>query len=346
MNRLAWTKHLWRSGLMVCLCLLPGNCGVEVGNPADETPTGTGTGKNVLSIEIADAPVDDAAHLYLNIEGIYLVVESGRLYPLDLAVREPVDVLSLQDGLTEVLVREQSVPAGDYRGFLILLNQKRPARVVLKEGGWRPVFLPGEKHKYVRVPSAFTLGEGQEGIILHLDLRRSLLEVNGRYVLDPMINPLRRRNAAVLVGNAGSGVRGLVCAFLEDTPASEGDARPGMDDLSLIAGGRTVTSGRERAPQPPAGGFDPPPPDSDRHDSRGPGRKPRPPAGQGGEVCGNAFAGVPVRQDGSFSLHFLEEGTWSLRLLTSDGEVLDSVETWALGPGEKVDAGAVRFTAR
>ena len=115
--------------------------------------------------------------------------------------------------------------------------------------------------------------------------------MNGEVILDPMILPIDREDAATLAGSSTSLQSGHICAYQSNS------------DTTLLS---------------PNFPRLPPPEDQDRQTARKPGSDGRPPLDPERSPCESSFAGSFIN-DGVFAIHFLEAGTYSLRVFQKDG---------------------------
>lgn len=310
---------------LLCFLSFLMNCGVEVGNPHDDEE---GEPVASFSVEIADAPIDDLKNIYLNIDAIGLITQAQTLYYLDTGenLGDSIDVLSLQDGITKVLAPAQSIPIGEYSGYLLQLNSEI-GFVVNNDGEELDLRIQGNSGKHIIVPGNISVNEAQT-VILHLDLRQSIRRAqDGSYILKPVIQAIRRDRATVLTGEISNIDRGLICAYLNEEEET--------DELSL----NTVT--RRRPPK------DPTPPGTDM------GRLPehitatKPNAGKRPNlpnklinICADAFTGIRLR-GGKFRFHYLIPGTYNLRVFIDKDTYYDIDSTYTLKAGERVNIGAI-----
>lgn len=159
---------------------------------------GTGT----LSLGLTDAPVDDVAGLHLYIEGA--TVKRGGADPEALPISladclampgenpdcNPIDLLTLQDGLILSLLDDHEMPVGEYQWIRLEIDSSR-SYVVENSGGIN-------EDIEVRVPSArglqlsggFTiLADQSTDLVMDWDARQGLAHSVGTdsYVVKPSI---------------------------------------------------------------------------------------------------------------------------------------------------------------
>lgn len=340
-------------------------CGIEVGNPhSDEDDIE----ESRITIEITDAPVDDVSHVYLNIEKLYLVNNDGDLVELALDISGPIDILSLQDGTTSVLVQNQSVTLEAIKGYFIALNEDEPGYVITGSDETKSLYLPEQRnHIFIEESSALT---DLKSVVLHFDLRHSLnLDESGNYYIDPVIYSVKRSESALITGRFLDLNRGFVCLYKESElglaemakeplalerpgPLSRNESVAMTDDPKRMLSGNEDAGALPPPPRiPPDGRLPPPPsigddrfvPKGDRpphHASIAPpdgGRPPKPE--DSNRICGDAYVGVPLKLDGSFAFHFLKSGRYSIRVFEGPLTYHDMDGTISLEPGSSKELG-------
>lgn len=341
-------------------------CGIEVGNPHSEDDD---IEESRITIEITDAPVDDVNHVYLNIEKIYLVNPEGGLVELPMDISGPLDILSLQDGTTSVLVQDQSVSLSSIQGYFIALSEDEPGYVVTNTGASKSLYLPDERH-HIFIEESSNLNDSNS-VVLHFDLRHSLnLDDNGNYYIDPVIYSVKRSESSLISGQLTDLSRGFVCLYREDdlnlTPATadqftltkprndiSSESEKAKNERLVRLSGNEDAGRRPPPPGPgPTDGQKPPPslgddrfiPKGDRPPHRSSGLPPdggRPPRPEdSSRICGDAYVGVPLKSDGRFSFHFLKSGQYSIRVFEGPGTYYDLKDTIRLDPGSSKDLGA------
>ena len=104
----------------------------------------SGSDQGSLSVSLTDAPVDDAANVFVTIRGISLNLEEVGWVDYDIeGVLEPTDLLALQAGNTINLFDSDSVEAGTYEVRLNLTSDSMDHYIIIEEGGAQhELFIP------------------------------------------------------------------------------------------------------------------------------------------------------------------------------------------------------------
>ena len=299
-------------------------CAIEVGNPNEDDED---VAKSEITVSIADAPVDDAKHIYLNITGISLIVDDNHLLPLNFEGPKELDILSFQDGASAALGNMQSVPAATYQGFLIHLSDD-VGYLVGQDDKRSPIRLPENSPSLIAVKEPFTLeAAGSEDVVLHIDLRQSLSgDANSGYTLDPVVTPIARKKAGHLYGYIPEIGKGVACAYFLEGPTGlslVGSNEPSSKPISRDGKRRLM----DRVQKGPKGEY---------RKAKRPGRggKPRKPK-DASFICPDAYGSSFIKADGLFVLPFIEPGTYELRVFTKDKGVFDVRDSIVVTSGIK-----------
>jgi hypothetical protein len=338
------------------LCFLT-NCGVEVGNPHPKPGTGS-TG--ALTLALADAPVDDAQHVYFNLIGMRVVPQSdgggyGQPIAVPLAATGKIDALALSGGKSLELSTAQAIAPGSYSGVILDLDQSTPGTIVAADGSESPLDI-ADLSRGIFVSQSFDAVAGEElKLTLHVDLRRSIKALTDdggrrRFAFGPVAHMLRQGDEAQLSGTGLPAEIATACAYLRRSrdfndgqfgPIGHGGRAPGPDGPGGPEGPGTEGPLHEHhdglPPPPPPPGFDGGRPHLDARlpPSVGPDADVSPDADAG---CDNAFATASVT-DGSYLLAHLWPGEYHLAFYRADGTRFEAPPlVVGVHPGEKLDA--------
>ncbi len=163
---------------------------------------GSGDGTGTLTLGLTDAPVDNVAQLRLYIEGATVKRPGGppETYPIDLTDCagmpgetgdcNPVDLLSLQDGLILTVLADQPMLAGEYNWLRLDIDDAR-SYVVEDDGGVNEeitVRVPSERG--LQLSGGFTiLADRTTNLVMDWDARQGLAHAVGTdtYIVKPSI---------------------------------------------------------------------------------------------------------------------------------------------------------------
>ena len=356
-------KHFLQSAsaAVIGVASIIGGCGIEVGNPhGGKTGTGTATA-GAFSLSLADAPIDDVKHVFLNIVSFGVVNAKGSLVGVLLAHSGKIDALELQNGKSLSLADGQSLEAGDYSAIVINLDKTNPILVVEADGTERSAAL-SDQSTAIYVEQAFTVTKAEAlDLTLHLDLRRSLQRIAGNahgFDFNPLASVLPRGSESSITGTFANPKATLVCAYLHHRddfipggplppPPPRQDGGPHLTESAAEATMQKAIGADAPGPHPDDAGQRAPNPSLNRQSDResgGPsvaiGGNNAPPPGaharrppsfaSGDEMkkdedsgCANAFAAAAV-DGGAYTLAHLWPGRYELRFFLNDGTYIDA----------------------
>jgi hypothetical protein len=160
-----------------------------------------------LVLAIADAPVDTATRVNVQIAEIELLSEDGDPESFTFSPPRDVDLLQFTGGRSSILLDAVRVPEGDYTGIRLTINSDETTAqsfVDLAIGGRQPLFLPSANESRLTIDESFTIERRKElDLTIHIDLRQSVLppEVDGEpFELKPVWRLIRTEDVATLSG--------------------------------------------------------------------------------------------------------------------------------------------------
>ena len=320
--------------LSIYLCLVFSiQCGIEVGNPhSDDSDE-----ENNLTVEITDAPVDEVDHVYLNIDSISLFDESKNLYSLAENMSASIDILSLQNGETNVLVADQALSQKSYKGFLITLDRSQPGYVVTRDGEIQTIYVGLDSNIHSIVVEDHIDLTNNTSVVLHLDLRHSLKQnSDGEYYLDPVISTIERTKAASITGGFAHLDAGFVCAYKE----TQDSVTSLQLESSETQRTKTFALVEDESPLGSDGQWS-----SSVHASQKPPQNSRSEVATEGQnfICEDALTGVPLKE-GLFGFYFLEPGSYSLRVFIDPETFYDVESIIHVDSGDKIDLGTITIS--
>jgi hypothetical protein len=140
-------------------------------------PTGT------LSLGITDSPVDQVSAVVVQFTGVELKPKGGPAFSRDFATPKSIELLSLQGVNREMLLENESVPAGEYEWLRLKVNvdpDVRDSYVTLADGDCE-MRIPSGNETGLKLIRGFTVGVGTvTDFTLDFDLRKSLIEPPGQ----------------------------------------------------------------------------------------------------------------------------------------------------------------------
>jgi hypothetical protein len=164
---------LRRSGALAAFGALAAACS---GGGSDGGGTGT------ISLAIMDAPVYDAAEVWVTFTGASLKPQgNGPAIDIDFTPPVKVDLLSLNADNAETLLDSHAVPAGQYNWLeLEVSNEPMASYAVLQSGGVEPVSIDVPSGR-LRLVSGLTITANQEtSFLIDWNLHKGLVDPVGQ----------------------------------------------------------------------------------------------------------------------------------------------------------------------
>ena len=161
-----------------------------------------------LTIQLSDAPVDEASHLYVSIAGISLNYNREGWFDYNLPEAQRVDMLTLQGGSTLTLLDKLPVLPGDYQVRLRLYDDGNPMTydnaIVMKDTGAEyELSLPEDAESGLTLETSMLVLHSTSPVYtIDFDLRRSIVhnEDDEQYDLIPSLTLIDNSRARSLAG--------------------------------------------------------------------------------------------------------------------------------------------------
>lgn len=171
--------------------------------------------QGTLSVDLTDAPVDDASVIQVQFDGIEILRGDGTTHNFDFPAAKQIDLLDLQNGDVTALLGDVDLNEGEYTGVRLKVSAPAvgdmPSFVTIVEGahvGTHRLVLPEANVSKLTVAGAFSVTAREKtSLTIDFDMRRSVLRLTDTaadYTLVPVLR---------LINNADSGeIAGTVAA--------------------------------------------------------------------------------------------------------------------------------------
>lgn len=169
--------------------------------------------KGTVSVDLTDAPVDEATLIQIQFDGIELLRADGTIETFDFpAPGKQIDVLDLQNGRVVALLDKGEVTEGDYSGVRLKVSAGHAAEdsfITLDASppDTRALFLPEERRSRLTLTGArdsFRVTKQEDlRLTIDFDLRRSVLAPTGtatEYTLLPTLRLVKNAEAGEITG--------------------------------------------------------------------------------------------------------------------------------------------------
>ncbi len=147
--------------------------------------SGADGGTGSLVVAMTDAPVHSAAEVWVAFSGVTVKPESGP--PIDFDFSEPrsMDLLTLTNGETEVLLDAEGLPVGRYEWLSLHVNAEfdgvMDSYVLTDTGDEIELRVPSGAQSGLRLVSGFTITTNQTtSLVIDWDLRQALVNPVGQ----------------------------------------------------------------------------------------------------------------------------------------------------------------------
>lgn len=181
---------------IACAGLLAAGCG------GSDDPDGGG-----LRVALTDAPVDTATAVQIQFSGIEIKPAGGEAFRVgDFDPPKTIDLLTLQDGTSEVLV-DVDLAAGQYSWIRLMVNTSRdqdsPSRIVFPDDDY-PLWIPSGNESGLKLVTGFIVPiGGVADFTIDFDLRKSIHKPgaqDGIYYLRPALRLVDNALAGFITG--------------------------------------------------------------------------------------------------------------------------------------------------
>lgn len=199
-----------------------------------------------LTLNVTDAPVDDATSVVVVFTGVELLREDAEPVVFNFEQAKQIDLLALQGGLTATLLEDEEVPADEYSQIRLMVkaNQNESdSFITFEDTGTAeyPLFIPSGDQTGFKLTGGITVPpEGSADYTLDFDLRKSVTYAPGldRHILKPTVRILQTDAVGEIAGTIGSELTADAdCSpavyVYEGKDATLGDE--GSDDTAPIA---------------------------------------------------------------------------------------------------------------
>ena len=180
----------YKYGLAVAVipAFLLGACGGASSSTEIPAPT-----KGKLSVAITDAPIDEAALVNVQFTGIEIKPASGSSIVVDLDEMN-IDLLSLQDGGSTLMLNDLEVPSGTYNWIRLAVNAEQDTldsflQTNLDDDSSKTsLWVPGGNQTGLKLNSSFVVTAGGAiNLTIDFDLRKSIANPIGLGQTDNLI---------------------------------------------------------------------------------------------------------------------------------------------------------------
>jgi len=195
-------------GAVVCIAVLALLAACGGGGPS--SPEASQFGR--LTLRVTDSPVTSAKRVVVQFTGVEVKAVNGDTEVFDFAPRQ-IDLLALDGGGSEILLSDETLPAGDYQSIRLKVNAGRDGSdsfIELDDGAIHPLFIPSGNQTGLKLIRGFTIGAGNtHNFTIDFNLRRSVIHPPGLgepYLLKPVLRMVDNLEVGTLDGTVEAGL--------------------------------------------------------------------------------------------------------------------------------------------
>lgn len=213
----------------------------------------SGPGMGRLSVQITDAPVDNAEHVVVRFTGLSFKPAGRAAQQIVFAAPKDIDLLLLNDGDAAPLISNVVVPAGAYEWMRLDVDAEFDTvfdSYIQIAGSQYELRVPSGSETGLKLNGGFTVPQGGVGsYTLDFDLRRSVVEPVGQpgYFLKPVIRMVNNVQVGTLTGRVDSALIASSCTgsttgavYLYAGAGMTPDDVDGLDAEPLASGAVTL----------------------------------------------------------------------------------------------------------
>ena len=230
-------KLLAKSALVGAVILFVAGCGGGTGSPPPEADNPVSQPTGSISVSLTDGPWEEAQALILHITGIELGHAGRGVVPLEMPGGPmSVDMMQLQNGVSQVLVSGMTVPAGQYEWMRLQIDLSQ-SHFDTAMGARHNMQMGPNSSDGLEIRQFFEVAESShEEFMLDFDLRQGV----HRHDMGMMGDQYELHSAMRLIDMQDSGgMTGLVHGAMIDVNHPGCDDDPGGNWAYLFHGDTT-----------------------------------------------------------------------------------------------------------
>ncbi len=201
-----------------------------------------------LSVGVTDAPVDSAEKVVVEFTGVEIKPADGESISFDFTEKcaaDPascqIDLLTLTNGISQQLLDDEMVPAGQYNWMRLMVNAEPNIKdsYIVIDGKEFELRIPSGAQTGLKLNRGFVVpAGGAASFTIDFDLRKSVHEPGGKgeYLLRPTLRIVDNAETGTLYGSINADLFTGVEACAGAVYVFEGDVT-GPDDVDGDLGG-------------------------------------------------------------------------------------------------------------
>ena len=184
-----------------------------------------------LTLSITDAAVDGATEVWIQFSAIEIKPATGSSITHTFNTPVNINLLSLQGSLSQDFFNNTVVPSGTYEWVRLMVNAKvdpntgfSPSYILMNDGP-HDLTIPSGDQTGLKISQPFTVGaNAQTAVTIDFDLRKSIVEAGGKYILKPVLRLVENEKSGSINGSISASSALLVSGDCPDTDPATGNA--------------------------------------------------------------------------------------------------------------------------
>ncbi|MBL1272384.1 MAG: hypothetical protein ACI92B_002503 [Marinobacter maritimus] len=182
---------------------------------------------------VTDAPATEFSNVTISFTGITLKPVDGENITFTFDESKSWNLLTLQGGLSEPLITDEEVPAGEYSELRLLVNTEQSFLTLQSEpDAHRSLAVPSGEQSGLKLKGGFGFGFGvaadsTTGFTVDLDVRKSIVNPQGQSLADYLLKPSLRLVNNLEVGTISGEVDYPTILSTRMNDSEQADCAPG-----------------------------------------------------------------------------------------------------------------------
>jgi hypothetical protein len=195
-------------GAVACIVLLAYIAACGSGGGSDDVSGSSPAPQfGTLNLRITDSPVTSARRVVVQFTGLEIQRAGAATPEVFTFAPRRIDLLALDGGGSEILLANESLPAGEYESIRLRVTAGRDASdsfIELDDGSVHPLFIPSGNQTGLKLNRGFTIGAGStNNFTIDFDLRKSVIHPPGLgdpYLLKPVLRLVNNLEVGTIDG--------------------------------------------------------------------------------------------------------------------------------------------------
>jgi len=193
-----------------------------------------GTANSLLTLDITDAPVDDADEVWIEFTGISIQPskdnENTELMEFTFDSPKRFNLLDLQGSKIQTLLNEKIIPSGSYDWIRLSINAEQDntldSYIKLKDGSEHELYIPGGAQTGLKLNNRIKLIANAEfNYTIDFDLRKSIVSTGAEnFILRPALRLINNSESATITGTVNASLLSSIGAGCTDNNPVTGNA--------------------------------------------------------------------------------------------------------------------------